>query len=204
MKLVDAQVKLLSLKQPVIRTADAAACLKITHAHASKLLERLAKANIIVSLARGFWSLTKTLDSLALPEYLTAPFPSYISLQTALYYHGMISQMSSVVYAVSLARTRRYSTPLGVISIHHLDTDFFSDYTIVDDANLHIKIATPEKALLDVFYLAPAKSHLFKLLPELELPQTFSIKKAKNIINKIKSPKHQTMVMKKLEDVLKK
>jgi predicted transcriptional regulator of viral defense system len=202
MKLVEAQAKLLLLKQSIISTADAAVCLKVTRAHASKLLERLAKAGIVISLARGLWSLAKTVDPLELPEYLTAPFPSYISLQTALYYHGMVSQIPSVTYTVSLARTRRYSTPYGVISIHHIDASFFSDYTVVGDAHSHIKMATPEKALLDVFYLTPAKSNLFKLLPELELPKNFNVKKAYQIIRKIKSTKRRTIVKKKFEDIV--
>lgn len=203
MRLVEVQTKLLSLKQPIIRTVDAAICLNISNTHASKILGRLVKSGVIFSLARDLWSLKKTIDPLSLPEYLTAPLPSYISLQTALYYHGMISQMPSVVYAVSLARTRRYRTPVGVISIHHLNPDFFSDYSLVHNNNTPIKIATPEKALLDLFYLTHAKSHLFKRLPELELPKDFDVKKAYKIIRKIKSVRQQTIISKKLDGFLK-
>ena len=39
---------------------------------------------------------------------------------------------------------------------------------------LGVKIASPEKALLDALYLRPARSRLFRALPELELPRTFS------------------------------
>lgn len=57
-------------------------------------------------------------------EYLTGPFPSYVSPQTALFYHEMISQIPHIIYAVSLARTRQYKTPLGNVSIHHLQPDW--------------------------------------------------------------------------------
>lgn len=204
MKLVKAQVTLLSLKQPIIRTADAAVCLKVSYAHASQILGRLAKVGIIFSLARGLWALSNSIDPLTLPDYLTAPFPSYISLQTALYYHGMISQIPSVIYAVSLARTRCYQTPLGRVSIHHVNPDFFSDYYVAGDAHSFIKMAMPEKALLDVFYLTPARSHLFKVLPELELPENFDVKKAYKIIRKIKSLKHKATVTRKFEELMEK
>lgn len=202
MKLVDAQVKLLTLKQPLIRTVDAAVCLNISTPHASKVLGRLAKAGVVFSMARSLWALSKVIDPLGLPEYLTAPLPSYISLQTALYYHGMLSQMSSVTYAVSLGRSRRYDTPLGVISIHHLDTDFFFGYEMVGDKQ-NIKMATPEKALLDVLYLIPAKSRLFKTLPELEIPESFDVKKAFKMIDKVTSLRYRTIMTDKLTSILK-
>ena len=120
MRLLDAWSTLDDLKQSLFETQDAAVLLRISVAHASKLLERLGKSNLLVRLARGRWAFPKKIELLAVPEFLTTPLPSCISLQSALYYHGMISQIPSVVYAVSLARTRRYKTPLGVFSIHHL------------------------------------------------------------------------------------
>src|SRR6185312_923769 len=114
-----------------------------------------------------------------------------------------LTQMPSIVYTVSLARTRRYQTLLGTISIHHLDPDFFCDYVMIGDTDSHIKMATPEKALLDILYLMPARSHLFKALPELDLTKKFDVKKAFMIVHKIKSVRRRAMVMKKLEAILK-
>ena len=48
-----------------------------------------------------------------------------MSLQSALYLHGMISQVPTVTYAVSLARTRRFVTTLGTVSVHHVQPPFF-------------------------------------------------------------------------------
>src|SRR5580692_7204536 len=92
MRLIEVEQKILGLRQPVIQTRDVSALLNVPYAQASKLLERLAQAGRFVRLIRGKWATTNQIDPLILPEYLTAPFPSYISLQTALFYHGMISQ----------------------------------------------------------------------------------------------------------------
>lgn len=198
MRLIEVEQKLLALRQPVLQTRDVAAYFKITHAQASKILSRLADAGRFVRLMRGKWATTTQLDPLLLPEYLTAPFPSYVSLQTALFYHGMISQIPHTIYAVSLARTHQYATPFGNISIHHLQPDFFFGFEMMGQ----IKIATPEKALIDLLYLTPAKSKLFKTLPEVELPASFSRKKAYAIINKITSLRTKTLVQRRLDVLL--
>lgn len=198
MRLIDAHQKLLTLQQSVLQTNDVSAFFNISCAHASKILERLVKAGKFVRLMRGKWATTTNLDPLILPEYLTAPFPSYISLQTALFYHGMISQIPHTIYAVSLARTKLYSTYFGNISIHHLQPNFFFGFEIVNQ----IKLATPEKALIDILYLTPAKSELFKTLPEIEIPNSFNHKKAFEIVNKIPSLRIKTLVQKRLEMLL--
>ncbi len=183
MRLIEAEKKLLRLKQPILQTSDVAAYFKINSAHASKILGRLVQAGKFVSLMRGKWITSSQIDPLILPEYLTSPFPAYVSLQTALYYHGMISQIPNTIYAISLARTRQYVTSLATISIHHVHADFFFGF----ETQGHIKIATAEKALIDVLYLTAAKSNLFKALPELEFPSDFDYKKAEKIIKKIPS-----------------
>lgn len=195
MRLIDAEQKLLDLKLPVLHTRDVSACLIIPQAQASRILSRLAKAGRFVRLMRGKWAVTTQLDPLILPEYLTAPFPSYLSLQTALFYHGMISQIPHTIYAVSLDRTRQYETKFGKISIHHLQPDFFFGF----EYDGQIKIATPEKALIDLLYLTPARSKLFKTLPELDFPSTFSRKKAIALVSKITSLRIRTLVKRRLE-----
>ena len=47
---------------------------------------------------------------------------------------------------------------------------------------------------IDFFYLSPAKSHLFRALPELELPRSFKTKKAFKIIGQIRSAKRRNLV----------
>jgi predicted transcriptional regulator of viral defense system len=161
-------------------------------------LERLEKAGRFVRIMRGKWATTTTVDPLLLPEYLTMPYPAYISLQSALFFHGMISQIPHTVYAVSLARTRQYQTPFGTISMHHIQPDFFFGFEMINQ----IKIATPEKALIDTLYFSPAKSHLFASLPEIELIKSFNPKKALRIADKIISARTRTLVKMKLASLI--
>lgn len=63
-------------------------------------------------------------------------------------------------------------------------------------------MATPEKALIDILYLTPAKSNLFKTLPEVELLPSFNHKKAYAIINKITLLRIKALVQSRLESLL--
>src|SRR4030066_248854 len=82
MKLIEVHPRLKKMAVPVCRTADVMAYLDIKKEHASNLLARLEDTHHIVRIKRGLWVFPEGLDPLALPEYLTAPFPSYISLQS--------------------------------------------------------------------------------------------------------------------------
>jgi predicted transcriptional regulator of viral defense system len=195
---IEALSKIEALGQPFFETKDVAALLGVQHSNANKIATRLAAAGLIVPLARGKWALRRA-NKLAIPEHLTAPYPAYISLHSALYHHGMISQIPSVIYAVSLARTRRYQTPIATISIHHMGPDFFLGYET--DHLGSFKIATPEKALLDVFYLGPTRSRLFVNLPEIEFGRGFSWPKAFQFATKIKSPARRAAVERALVSI---
>ncbi len=200
MRLVDVLTALAGMETPVFTTAEAAARLGLANAHASVSLARLRAAGLLVRLRRGVWALPGRVDALALPEYLTAPFPAYVSLQSALYLHGMVSQVPAVTYAVTLARTRRYATPLGTVSLHHVRPSFFFGYE--DVGRGAGRLATREKALVDFLYLGPARSGLFRALPEIEWPKTFEPGVARAIVDRIEPASRRRAVARKLEELL--
>ena len=110
----------------------------------------------------------------------------------------MVSQIPTVTYAVCLAKTRRYQTPIGTFSIHHLAPDFFFGFER-DRAN--VPIAVPEKALLDVLYLSQTKTRLFVRLPELDMPKNFSWQKAAEFTSYIRSVARRRSVEQKLGEL---
>lgn len=200
MTLSEALGKIKAIGQPVFRTADVMGALDVQKSHASKLLERLAQHGHVIRLMRGLWAMPESLEPLALVPHLTAPFPSYVSLQSALYYHSMISQIPEVIYCVSLARTRTYETSVATISVHHIEGSFFFGYE--ERGEHHVRMASPEKALLDILYLTQSKSRLFAVLPEIEFLPQFSIKKAYNMIRKIADLRRRALVLGRFEQLL--
>jgi hypothetical protein len=111
----------------------------------------------------------------------------------------MIKQIPAVIYVVSMARSGRVKTPLGVYSIHHVAPEFFQGYDLLASG---MRIATPEKALVDLFYLSGTRSRLFTVLPELEIPKSFRPSIARRWIARIKAPRFRTVVSDRLDEAL--
>ena len=200
MTLSEALGKIKAMAQPVFRTADIMVALNIQKSYASKLLDRLAQHGHVMRLKRGLWALPENLEPLALVPHLTAPFPSYVSLQSALYYHDMVSQIPDVIYCISLGRTRTYSAPMATVSVHHIPNSFFFGYE--EMGGFRVRMAVPEKALLDTLYLSQSRSRLFAFLPEVEFPPKFSANKAHSMIRKIADPRRRSFVLNRFERLL--
>jgi predicted transcriptional regulator of viral defense system len=193
---IDAFVRLKELGTSLFETKEVASLLNVSTKNAHIILHRLSEKGLIVPLSHGKWVLTDKADRFALLAYLTSPSPSYISLQSALYQHGLISQIPQVIYGVSLGRRCLYKTKLGTYSIHHVDSHFFFGFESGDKPDVFI--ATPEKAVLDYLYLSPGKTSLFGKLPEIEFPVSFNWNLAFEWVEKITSPRTRTFVKEKL------
>jgi predicted transcriptional regulator of viral defense system len=185
--------------KPVFTTGDAALHLGMTRSAASRALSRVAGAGLALSVRRGLWSLETQIDPLRLPEYLTAPFPAYVSLQTALQLHGMISQVPRVTYVASLAPTRRIRTRIADYSVHRLAPTFLGGFVTTPGG---VRLASPEKALLDTLYLAPARSRLFATLPEVEIPRSFDREAARRWGKRIAPGPRRDAVQARLDALL--
>lgn len=113
----------------------------------------------------------------------------------------MISQIPNIIYAVSVGRAKIYKTPMATVSIHHIHPSFYFGYE-EKGINGLLKIASPEKALLDIFYLSQTKTRLFKALPEVELPKNFKMAVANRMIEKITSVRKRTLVQRSFSEFI--
>lgn len=196
----EALARLRALGVPVIRTADAATALAQSTAAATRTLSRLADASLVASVRHGAWWIAEgAVDAYRLPEYLTSPLPSYVSLQSALSLRGLIEQIPERVFAVSLARTQRIATSAGTISIHHVAPEVFGGF---EESATGVKLATAEKALFDMAYLSGGRSRLFTRLPELDLPPRFRRAELRHWIARIPSARGRTLTSSRLERML--
>lgn len=191
MNLLAAHQKL-KILAPTFLTKEAASILNISTNHAAVILARLAKQNTLVHLARGRWAYSDAIDPLLLPNVLVQPMMAYISLYSALYYHGMIEQITNTVFAISNGKTKSFETPLAKVSIHSINPVLFTGYEIYGKNS--ILMATPEKALFDTLYLMPAKSNLFKRLTEVELPGKFQFQLIDAWISLVKNHSRQAII----------
>ena len=77
--------------------------------------------------------------------------PSYISLEYALQYHGLIPEAVETLTSVTTGRSRRFRTPVGTFTYRAIPLRAFRtgmDLVQADDGRTFL-IATPEKALAD-------------------------------------------------------
>lgn len=191
MKLTEVHARLRETATPWFTTGSAAEWLGVTNARASTMLRRLRETGHVVQLERGRWVDPERMTPEALPIAITAPDPAYVSLYSALYRHGMIEQVPDVIYAMTLAPTRRVETPLGTVSLHQAAPSYFGES---EEVAPFVRVATPEQALVDTFYLRQARSGLFRALPELTLPPRFSKARVRRAIARIQSSSRRTYV----------
>lgn len=126
----------------MIAARDAAATLRMAPQNTVRLLRESERAGLASRLRHGLWLLDLGLDQQVLPPYLTAPYPAYLSLWSALQIHGMIEQIPPRVYVVSLARTQAFGTSRGEFEIHHLLPALFGGFAERSHGRY---VATPEK-----------------------------------------------------------
>jgi hypothetical protein len=81
---------------------------------------------------------------------------SYVSLQAALAYYGMIPEYTPLVTSVTTGRPGRWETPLGDFEFRHVKTEWLHGYERLEVSDGQWAfVAMPEKALLDLVYLQP-------------------------------------------------
>ncbi len=200
MRATEAFRRLSALGVSVLRTTDVASALGLRVDAASQLLRRLHDDGLVSSLRRGLWYLGTAPDRMALVEHLTAPHPAYVSLQSALYARGMISQIPETTYVVSLGRSGGIKTSVGVFSVHHVPPALFGGFEYLPESG--IKLALPEKALVDLLYLSGTSLRLFRSLPELELPRGFRAGESRRWFRRIPSPRLRSLVERRFGQVL--
>ncbi len=121
------------------------------------LLGRALRAGEVVRIHRGLYCLAdkylrRKADPLVLAQRIWGP--SYISLETALSYHGWIPEAVYTVTSACMDRSREFTTPLGVFSFTRIPQEaLYAEVTRVETApGQAFLLASPLKALCDYVY----------------------------------------------------
>ena len=79
--------------------------------------------------------------------------PSYVSFESALAYYSIIPEGVFITTSATTRNTANYDTTIGSFSYRHLKSVLFFGYKLIKGDGVMIKIAEPEKVLLDYFYM---------------------------------------------------
>ncbi len=77
---------------------------------------------------------------------------SYVSLESALSYYGLIPEQPYMILSVSTRKTATFNTPIGNFNYRRILKKYFFGYNIEHTEGICWKIASAEKALVDYFY----------------------------------------------------
>ncbi len=151
----------------VFTTSDVLTLTGLARPAATQALRRLAVRGLIARIKRGVWVnlLVHDLNPWEAVSHLRAPWPSYISLYSALAEYGVFEEIPHIIYAFSSASPKPYQTRMGSFHIHHLPSRHIWGYEIKRVGESLYPIAEPEKAYLDLLYLALVPRSPIKLPP---------------------------------------
>ncbi|MFW6257556.1 MAG: type IV toxin-antitoxin system AbiEi family antitoxin domain-containing protein [Prolixibacteraceae bacterium] len=118
-------------------------------------IRKLEKAGKIIRLKKGLYIVSPEISNKALSKELIANHllgPSYISLETALSYYGLIPERVYITKSVTTKRTKKITTPLGMYEYLSIPNDYFPigvKNEIIENSYAFL-IGSPEKVLCDL------------------------------------------------------
>lgn len=120
-------------------------------------LERWRKSGRIIRLKRGLFILSDDDRKVELSRsYLANQLysPSYVSLEYALNYYGLIPERVNDITSVTSRKTMRMANEAGTFIYQHIKPKAYRGFEMVKNENgLAFFIAQPEKAVIDFLYL---------------------------------------------------
>ncbi|OCR16256.1 hypothetical protein BA916_04005 [Helicobacter pullorum] len=140
----------------------------IEHATLSSILENLAyrrinnkivqlkNKNILTPLKSGLYVYNPLYSNALLSKEIIANIllgPSYVSLDFALWFHGLIPESVYKIISISTKRSKSFDTPYGVFSYIQIKKELFNiGLEIKTSKSGNFIIAGKEKALCDKVY----------------------------------------------------
>lgn len=117
-----------------------------------KLLQRLEKTGVIERIVKGKYHFSlREFNDFELANFLVNP--SYVSCESALSFHGILSQFPYTITSVTPLKSKKIIYHQKEFEFIHLEKKYF--FSFVKKNNF--LIATREKALLDELYLMAKK-----------------------------------------------
>ena len=138
-------------------------------------LTRWCKKGLLIRLKQGYYTFPEYKEKPGFSYYFANRIykPSYISLHTALSFYGIIPEAVVQITSVTSLKTAIFNNEFGEYSYKTIKKDLMFGYDLKQQSDdIFLKLAKPEKALLDLFYLYPFYN-TGKEISELRLDEGF-------------------------------
>lgn len=127
------------------------------HGAIKALLHRACKKGEIIRLKKGIFCLAEPFRESTIHPFALAGilhYPSFVSLESALGYHGVVPEAVYQTASITSDRSRAFSTPLGTFSYQTVPCRFLKAGVRAHklDKRSWAFIATPLRAIADIIY----------------------------------------------------
>jgi hypothetical protein len=134
-------------------------------------VSKLESKGLVVRIKRDLYVVSQKVHNQKISSELVANQlyePSYVSLESALAYYGLIPERLSSIRSVCMKPCKRYETPIGRFEYVRVHEKYYSvGVKQVAIGNSQLLIATPEKALCDkIGYTQKKRIHCVRGIKE--------------------------------------
>ncbi len=117
-------------------------------------LKNWVNKGYLMMFRRGLYVITDIKTSVDAMVFATKIYPpSYISMETALSFYGIIPEAVFTTTSITTRKTKKFKTPVGNFSYQKIKKEAFGGFEIKNEKGISYNLALPEKALVDFFYL---------------------------------------------------
>jgi len=155
----------------VFTTRDYANYANLSVSAASKKLTRLKNNKLLTHITKGVWANTSNpyFHPISCVPCLLGKERGYVSFLTALHLHGLLSQIPKTIQIATTDHNRTLDSTVAHYEFIQVKPELMQQGITWTETPLPYSLATAEKALIDVLYIATRKNRRFVRLPELTL-----------------------------------
>lgn len=108
----------------------------------------------LIKVRRGYYSFKESMKVEHFIHFAANKIykPSYVSLQSGLAYYNFIPEGVFITTSITSKNTIAYETPIGHFDYKSIKSSLFFGYRLIQQHGYTIKMAEPEKVILDFFY----------------------------------------------------
>ena len=175
----------------IFTTRDYANSENLSISAASKKLTRFKNKKLLTHVTKGLWANTSHpyFHPTSCVPYLLNKEQGYVSFLTALHFHGLLSQIPKTIQVATTGHSRTLDSSIAHFEFIKIKPELMQTGIIWSETQLPYLLATAEKSLIDVLYIATRKNRRFISLPELTLTNdVFNKKKFKELFKKLPLP----------------
>jgi len=108
----------------------------------------------LIMFRKGLYAIFEATKKVDFMVFATKIYPpSYISMEMALGFYGIIPEAVFTVTSVTTRKTKKFATPMGNFSYQKIKKEAFGGYEIKKQDDISFNLALPEKAVVDFLYL---------------------------------------------------